>query len=109
MGRPKIELDIAQIEALAGRGLTRAEICGVLDISIETLKRRKRDDANVAAAMLRGRSRAAAIVANVIFEAAKGGNIKAAVWFEKTRRGITEHTALLERIETLEKAAGIQE
>lgn len=95
MARKKIELDISQIEALAGRGLTHAEICDVVGICETTLYQRKRESADFEEAIKKGRSKSHAVVANSLFELAKSGNLGAIIWYEKTRRGMTdkqEHT-----------------
>lgn len=103
MAGRKIELDLAQIEALAGRGLTQAEICDALGICRSTLSRRKRDNDEVAAAIKKGRAKAHIVVANALFEAAKAGQSWAVIWYEKTRCGLTEDRILLDRIEAIER------
>jgi DNA-binding CsgD family transcriptional regulator len=103
VARAKIELDLKQIEALAARGLTQAEICAVVGISESTLYRLKRKMTEMTDAIKRGRAQGHAVVANALYESAKGGNVTAGVWYEKTRCGITEERVLLERIDELEK------
>jgi hypothetical protein len=102
VGRKRIELDIAQIEDLAGSGLNEQEICDILGISLSTLTRRKKEIV-FQDAIRRGRSRSHAVVANALFEAAKAGQSWAVIWYEKTRCGLTEDKALLDRIEALER------
>ena len=102
MARAKIELDLKQIEALAGRGLTQEEICYSLGISRDTLDRRKKDSAVFAESIKRGRAQSHAVIANALYELAKGGNLGAIVWYEKTRCGLTEDRILLDRIEAIE-------
>ena len=102
MARAKIELDLKQIEALAARGLTHAEICAVVGISESTLYRLKRKMTEMTDAIKRGRAQGHAVVANALYESAKGGNVTAGVWYEKTRCGLTEDRILLDRIEAIE-------
>jgi len=40
-GRPKLDLDLGQIERMASVGCTKREIAVILDISEDTMKRRK--------------------------------------------------------------------
>lgn len=90
MARPRIEIDIDQVAELAGRGLSQAEICLMLGISETTLYERKRESAVFAEAIKRGRAVAADAVANKLFDMAKGGDLGAIVWWEKTRRGLSD-------------------
>jgi hypothetical protein len=85
--KPKIQIDIAEVERLAGLGLTNAEICLSLGISETTLYTRKRDSAEFADAIKRGQAKAAADVANALYLKATGGDLGAIVWYEKTRGG----------------------
>jgi transcriptional regulator with XRE-family HTH domain len=98
----RINLDIAQIEALAGRGLSQRQICDVIGISEATLCRRKKDTDSVANAIKKGRSKSHAVIANTLFELARSGNLGAIIWYQKTVCGISEDKALLDRIEALE-------
>jgi transcriptional regulator with XRE-family HTH domain len=89
----QIPIDLKRVEQLAGLGLTQAEIATSLGISERTLRTRKQDSADFAAAIERGRTSAAEAVANVLFElATKKKNLNAIIWYEKTRRGISETT-----------------
>lgn len=90
MARPKIEIDISRVEELAAQGLSQAEICLVLGISEDTLTRRKMDSAVIAEAIKSGKAKAASVIANTLFLMAKGGDLGAIVWYEKTRRGLTD-------------------
>ncbi len=88
--KPRIELDILRIEELAAQGLSQAEICLVLGISEDTLTRRKQDTAVIADAIKSGRAKAASEISNTLYLMAKGGDLGAIVWYEKTRRGLTD-------------------
>lgn len=90
MARTKIDINVADVERLAGLGLTQAEICTSLGISERTLYRRKRDMAVVADAIKRGQAKTAETVSNWLFELCKKRNLGAIIWFEKTRRGLSE-------------------
>lgn len=92
MGRKRIDIDIAEVERLAGLGLTQREICAALGFSEDTLARRKESIAGFAGAMERGKASAAKEVSNALFEACKRKNVPAIIWYEKTRRGLTDRT-----------------
>jgi len=92
--RPKIEIDISRVEELAAQGLSQAEICLVIGISEDTLTRRKQDTAVIADAIKRGKAKAASEVANTLYLMAKGGDLGAIVWYEKTRRGLSDKQAI---------------
>ena len=83
MARPKIKIDLAQVEDLAAKGLTQKQICQCVGISEDTLQRRKRDSAVFAASMERGKVRGRVEVANKLFEACIRGNVAAIIWYEK--------------------------
>jgi hypothetical protein len=89
-GRPKIELDLAEVERLAGLGLTQAEIAFSLGISEDTITRRKGDSADFADAIKRGRTAAHSEVSSQLFQQCKKGNVAAIIWYEKTRRGMSD-------------------
>jgi len=71
--RQKIVVDPAEVERLAGRGLTHDQIAEALGIGARTLDARKKESALVAEAIKRGRAQAIGTVANKLFEAAEAG------------------------------------
>lgn len=90
MARPRIDIDIDQVAELAGRGLSQAEICLVIGVSEGTLYSRKRESEVFEEAIKRGRAVAADAVANKLYEMATKGDLGAIVWWEKTRRGLSD-------------------
>lgn len=96
MGRNKIDIDINEVERLAGLGLTQEEIALSLGISVSTLENRKRESGIFGDAIKRGQSKAKREVANAIYTRAIDGDLGAAIWYEKTRSGFTEKTSPLE-------------
>jgi hypothetical protein len=91
MPRPKIEIDISRVEELAAQGLTQVEICLCLGISENTLLRRKAEVEVLAEAIKRGQAKAASEVANVLYlKATKDKDLGAIIWWEKTRRGLSD-------------------
>jgi hypothetical protein len=85
VGRKRIELDVSEIERLAGLGLTDEEICSCLGICRRTLVYRKAESALFAQAIKNGKSRANREVANKLYELCMQGNPTAIIWWEKTR------------------------
>ncbi len=83
----KRDFDLAQVERLAAQGLTQQQIADALGISRATVQRRIKADAAFDAAVKKGAAKGIALVANKLFEAAKEGNIAAAIFFLKARAG----------------------
>lgn len=92
MPKPKIAIDISKVEELAAQGLSQAEICLCLGISEDTLSRRKADTAAIADAIKSGKAKAASEISNTLYRMARGGDLGAIVWYEKTRRGLSDKT-----------------
>jgi hypothetical protein len=90
MGCRYLQLDLAEVERLAGLGLTDGEISTSLGIHVATMTRRKRDSEEFREAMRRGKARARAQVASKLMQAIDEGNIAAIIWWEKTRVGLSD-------------------
>ena len=90
MARPRIEIDISRVEEYAAQGLTQAEICLCLGISETTLYSRKNESAVFEDAIKSGRAKAASEISNTLYQMARKGDLGAIVWYEKTRRGLTD-------------------
>lgn len=91
-GRPSFELTekvVAQIEQLAGYGLTVGQIAAVIGCGESTLHHKKVEP-RVSAALEAGRAKAQGIVGKALFEKAKAGDIGAIRWWEMTRAGRSE-------------------
>jgi hypothetical protein len=94
MGRKKIDIDIKEVERLAGLGLTQEEIALSLGISERTLYLNKAQNAEFADAIKRGQTRANTEVANVLYQEALKGNMTAVIWWDKTRAGRSDKIAI---------------
>lgn len=90
MPRPRIEIDISKVEEYAAQGLSQAEICLCLGISEDTLSRRKADSAAIADAIKSGKAKAASEIANTLYQMARNKDLGAIIWWEKTRRGLSD-------------------
>lgn len=94
MGRPRLEIDISRVEEYAAQGLSQAEICLCLGISEDTLSRRKADSAAIADAIKTGKAKAASEISNKLYQMAKSGDLGAIIWYEKTRRGLSDRQVI---------------
>jgi hypothetical protein len=90
MARPKIEIDISRVEQLAAQGLTQAEICLCIGISESLLYKTKAENTVFGEAIKRGKAKAASEISNVLYLKARDGDLGAIVWYEKTRRGLSD-------------------
>jgi IS30 family transposase len=101
-------LDLARVEELARDGHTEANIARLLNVSQDTITRRKRDSAGFADAIQRGREAAHSDVSNALWRQAKKGNVAAIVWYEKTRRGMRDAQDITSNGETLKVYQGVE-
>lgn len=85
--KPKIEIDLAKVEALASRLLTKEQIAISLGISERTLYTNQKESAEFAEAIKRGREKGVAAVANKLVESAMDGNTTAQIFVLKTHGG----------------------
>lgn len=90
MGRKKIEIDIAEVERLAGLGLTQEEIALSLGISERTLYENKAKSAEFAEAIKSGKAKTKRTVTNKLMEKIEDGDLGAIIWYEKTRLGFND-------------------
>ena len=95
--KPKIQIDLKQVESLAANGLTQEQIALALGISESTLTKRKKENTDFADAIKRGKAKGIALVTNKLMESIKGGNMTAMIFFLKTQAGwketnVQEHT-----------------
>ena len=90
---------IRQIETLAGYGLSQDKIASVLGVHPTTMDRRKRDNAKVKEAIMRGRSMMEGACARALCDRVKEGDIPAIKWYEMTRCGRSEKQEVKEESE----------
>ena len=86
MPKKDLDFDLGKIESLAAQGLTIKQIADCLDMSRSTLYKYKKEDADIADAVKRGRSKGIATVTNALFQSAKGGNVTAQIFYLKNRQ-----------------------
>lgn len=78
--KPKIEIDLAKVEALAANGLTQQQIADSLGISRSTLFERRKASDEFEQAIQRGKAKGIAVVTNKLMEQYKNGNTTAIIF-----------------------------
>ena len=91
--KPKIHIDLKQVESLTANNLTQEQIAAALGISESTLHKRKKENTEFTAAIKRGKAKGIALVTNKLMESIKGGNMTAMIFFLKTQAGWRETSA----------------
>lgn len=85
--KPKIEIDLAKVEALASKLLTKEQIAISLGISVDTLYSRQRESRDFQEAIKKGREKGVALVAEKLVNSAIDGNTTAQIFVLKTHGG----------------------
>ena len=85
--KPKIEIDLAKVEELASKLLTKEQIAISLGISVDTLYSRQRESQDFQDAIKRGREKGVALVAEKLVNSAIDGNTTAQIFVLKTHGG----------------------
>jgi hypothetical protein len=98
VARPRVKIDLGELEKLATLQCTEAEIAGFLGISLRTLQRRLHV-AKFREAVDGARAKGRVSVRRALFRLANNGNVAAAIFLSKNLLGYrdvvnTEHTGL---------------
>ena len=89
--KPRIPIDLVEVERLAGMGLTREQIALCLGISETTLYDRQRESEEFAQAIKKGEAVGIQQVANKLFsKATVDGDTTSLIFYLKTRAGWKE-------------------
>ena len=88
-GRPRVEVDWALVERLCSIQCMAVEIASALNISVDTLERRCKDDHGIILAdyMLQKRGNGRIILRRLQFQAAQKGSIPMLIWLGKQYLG----------------------
>ena len=86
--------ELARIEALAGSGMTQEEICLALGVGQDAYYDRKREIPEISQAIKSGKTKAHAMVHSALMAKVRSGDLGAIVWYEKSRRGMTDRINL---------------
>ena len=87
-GRKRIkfsEEDYSNIRTWSGNGLSERQIAELLNTSVSTIARRKREKGNFDSALKKGRAKAVADVTNALYQEAINGSVQAQIFFLKNR------------------------
>jgi hypothetical protein len=98
VARPKLKIDVGELERLATLQCTDEEIAAYLGISVRTLQRRLQI-AKLRELVDAARAKGRASVRRILFRLANSGNVAAAIFLAKNLLGYrdvvnTEHTGL---------------
>lgn len=85
--KPRIEINLQQVEKLAANGLTQQQIADSLGISVTTIESRLRESEEFKDAIKRGKAKGVAVIANQLFEKAKNGDTTSMIFFLKSQAG----------------------
>lgn len=92
--KPKIKIDLAKVEALAANGLTQQQIADSLGISERAFYSAKKENADFAEAIKRGKAKGIAVVTNALMKKIKEGNVTAMIFFLKSQAGWRESQSI---------------
>ena len=87
VGRKRIDIDYAEVERLAARGLGSTQIARALGVSWSTIDRNRKRSAEFDDIIKRGKVRGIAMVTDALLESATGGNVTAQIFYLKNRDG----------------------
>ncbi len=86
-GRPRIEIDLAQVERLATIQCTDDEIAAVLGVSLHTVARRKAEDPAFLKVLEEGRGKGKATLRRIQWQRASKGSDTMCIWLGKQLLG----------------------
>lgn len=88
--RPRLDVDLAKVEQYAALGLSQEQIAQCLGISPRLLYYKKKQSAEFAEAIKRGKAKGIAVVTSKLMEQVKAGNVTAMIFFLKSQAGWKE-------------------
>ena len=89
MARPKVKIDLTELEKLYGMQCTDEEVAGFLGISTRTLTRRKQVK-KTAEVIDRAKAKGRVSVRRALFRLAASGNVAAAIFLAKNLLGMRD-------------------
>lgn len=107
--KPKIEINLQQVEMLAANGLTQQQIADSLGISVSTIESRLRENEEFKDAIKKGKAKGIALIANQLFEKAKSGDTTSIIFYLKTQAGWKETQAVETKISLVDEVASLME
>ena len=90
MARPKVKIDLAELEKLCGMQATDEEVAAFFEVSTKTIERR-RQQKRFREVMERGKAKGRVSVRRALFRLATNGNIAAAIFLSKNLLGYKDY------------------
>jgi len=90
MARPKVKIDLAELEKLCGMQATDEEVAAFFEVSTKTIERR-RQQKQFREVMDRGKAKGRVSVRRALFRLANNGNIAAAIFLAKNLLGYKDY------------------
>lgn len=85
VGRKRIDIDLAEVEKLAARGLGSTQIARALGVSWSTIDRNRKRSAEFDEVIKRGQARGVQLVTDALLNSATEGNVTAQIFYLKNR------------------------
>ena len=105
-GRPRILLDLSQVEALAQIGCTLDEIAAVLGVSASTVDDRMSKDEGFQASHKKGSEHGKATLRRMQWNSAKEGNVTMMIWLGKQLLGQKDQSRMEATLDVNQDIAG---
>ncbi len=105
-GRPRIQIDLAQVEALAQIGCTLDEIAAVLGVSVSTVDDRMSKDEGFQASHKKGSEHGKATLRRMQWNSARGGNVTMMIWLGKQLLGQKDQSRMEATLDVNQDIAG---
>ena len=109
-GRPRLEFDLKLVEDLGKIQSTHSELAAVLGVSLDTIKRRLKDDAEFCTVYEKGLENGKSSLRRIQWKAALGGNTTMQIWLGKQYLGQRDSKQEIEyrdQTETIHEVKGL--
>ena len=93
-GRPRLYIDLRQVEELARIGCTDADMAAVLGVSVDTLQRRKRESEEFRGLIEKGHASLRNSLRRLQVKKALEGNTTMLIWLGKQLQGQSDRESL---------------
>jgi hypothetical protein len=90
MPRPKVKIDLAELEKLCGMQATDEEVAAFFDVSTKTIERRRKNK-RFREVMERGKAKGRVSVRRNLFRLANAGNVAASIFLSKNLLGYKDY------------------
>ena len=90
MPRPKVKIDLAELEKLSGMQCTDEEVAAFFDVSTKTIERRRKNK-RFREVMEHGKAKGRVSVRRNLFRLANGGNVAASIFLSKNLLGYKDY------------------